>query len=111
MRPLRTLIPIVAGLVVALTYFLAQGMAPDTPRRDGAEALQAVFLHNAALQRDVLRARAGLLRNYDALVRSTESLLAAVAELPALRRIARGDAQTDIDRKVREVQEAARRQE
>jgi len=111
MRPLRTLIPIVAGLVVALTYFLAQGMAPDTPRRDGAEALQAVFLHNAALQRDVLRARAGLLRNYDPLVRSTESLLAAVAELPALRRIARGDAQTDIDRKVREVQEAARRQE
>ena len=75
MRPLNALVPFVAGLLIALTYLLVQGTAPDAERHERTlDALRTVILYNAALQRDVLRARAGLLRSYDPLVASIDSL-------------------------------------
>jgi hypothetical protein len=110
-KALRLLAPIVAGLVIVLTYFLVQGTTINTPRHERAEVLQAVFLYNAALQRDVLLARAGLLPNYDPLVRSMENLLTATADLPAASEIASGDTRADMERKIGEVTKAVRDQE
>jgi signal transduction histidine kinase len=111
MKPLRTLAPIVAGLIIVLTYLLVQGTAPDAARHERADAVQAIVLYNAALQRDVLRARAGLLRSYDPLVQSMENLLAATAGLSAVREVASGEMQADIDRRIGEVTAAVRDQE
>ena len=53
-------VPVVAALLVALTYLLVQGTAPDPARHDRTlDALRSVMLHSAALQRDVLQARGG----------------------------------------------------
>jgi signal transduction histidine kinase len=110
-KPLSLLAPIIAGLVIVLTYFLVQGTTINTPRHERAEVLQAVVLYDAALQRDVLLARAGLLPNYDPLVRSMENLLTATADLPAASDIASGAARADIERKVAEVTKAVGDQE
>jgi signal transduction histidine kinase/CheY-like chemotaxis protein len=110
-KALRLLVPIIAGLVIVLTYFLVQGTTINTPRHERAEVLQAVVLYDAALQRDVLLARAGLLPNYDPLVRSMENLLTATADLPAASEIASGDARADMERKVAEVTKAVGDQE
>ena len=56
------------------------------------------MLNEAALQRDVLQARAGLLRNYDPLVRSVASLRGAADELRAAGRQASGETRATIDR-------------
>ena len=62
--------PVIAGLVLLLTYFLVQGATPDAGLHERTlGALRQLILDEAAMQRDVLRARAGLLRNYDPLVR------------------------------------------
>ena len=103
MNALRLLAPIVAGLVVVLTYFLVQGLTINTPRHERADRLQAVVLYDAPLQRDVLLARAGLLPNYDPLVGSMERLLTAAADLPAASDMASGEARADIERKIDEV--------
>jgi len=110
MKSLASLIAIVAGLVIVLTYFLVQGTGADRPR-ERAGAIQAVILHDAALQRAVLLARAGLLPNYDPLVRSMEDLLAAAEALPATAEIATGEARTDIERKIGAAVQAIREQE
>jgi signal transduction histidine kinase/ActR/RegA family two-component response regulator len=71
------LLLLVAGLLVVLTYFLVRGATPDAAQRERTlDALRALLLSGAALERDVLAARTGLLRNYDPLV-------AAMAELRA----------------------------
>ncbi|WP_119274174.1 two-component system VirA-like sensor kinase [Taklimakanibacter deserti] len=111
MSSLRMMAPIAAGLILVLTYLLVQGTATDTPRHERADALQAVILNNAALQRDVLRARAGLLLNYDPLVRSMAGLTSATAELPATRDAATGETRARIDRKVAEIAQAVRDEE
>jgi signal transduction histidine kinase/CheY-like chemotaxis protein len=111
MNALRLLAPIIAGLVIVLTYFLVQGMTVNTPRHERVEVLQAVVLYNAALQRDVLLARAGLLPNYDPLVASMDNLLTAAADLPAASGIVNGEARADIERKIGEVTKAVRDQE
>jgi signal transduction histidine kinase len=111
MTALRLLAPIIAGLVIVLTYFLVQGMTISTPRHERAEVLQSVVLYNAALQRDVLLARAGLLPNYDPLVASMENLVTAAADLTAVGEIASGEARADIERKIGEVTKAIRDQE
>jgi signal transduction histidine kinase len=58
------------------------------PSRDTHESilttLRAIDANHASLQRDVLRARSGLLKNYDPLVKSIVALHAAVTELRAL---------------------------
>jgi signal transduction histidine kinase/CheY-like chemotaxis protein len=112
MKPLTVLAPIVAALLVILTYFMVQGLAPDAARHERVlDALRTIVFHNAALQRDVLRARVGLLRSYDPLVQSIESLNEAAASLPVAREVASGEALTEIDRRVAEVAAAARDEE
>jgi len=73
---------LLAGLLIALTYLLMPNTSPDTMRYDRAfDGLRALMLDEAALHRDVLKARAGLLRNYDPLVQSVEGLHRAVDTL------------------------------
>ncbi|MER9559345.1 two-component system VirA-like sensor kinase [Mesorhizobium sp. M0323] len=112
MKSLRILAPIVACLLIALTYLLVQGTAPDAARHEHTlDALRTVILYNAALQRDVLRARAGLLRSYDPLVRSIENLDEATQTLPAARDAASGETRADIDKRIAEVIAAIRDEE
>lgn len=66
---------IVAGLVLLLTYLFIESRPPDHGVRAlMQQALQNMQLHEAELNRDVLMARAGLLRNYDSLGRSAREL-------------------------------------
>jgi signal transduction histidine kinase len=104
-------VPIVAGLVMVLTWFLLQGTTPDDPRSRPEDALRAIAYYNAALQRDVLRARAGLLRSYDPLVHSTERLRAAQQELESAGAIAREDVKLEIDARVDALASAIATQE
>ncbi|TIL32853.1 two-component system VirA-like sensor kinase [Mesorhizobium sp.] len=112
MKSLPILAPVVVCLLIVLTYLLLQGAAPDAARHERTlDALRTVILYNAALQRDVLRARAGLLRSYDPLVRSIENLNEATQTLPAARDVASGEARADIDRRIAEVIAAVRDEE
>jgi len=81
MRWLAKLLPAIVLLLVALTYLAVRGAVPDTGRHERIlDALRSLTLNEAALHRDVLRARDGLLRDYDPLVRSVDGLrLAALA--------------------------------
>jgi signal transduction histidine kinase/ActR/RegA family two-component response regulator len=81
MRWLAKLLPAMALLLLALTYLAVRSAVPDTERHERVlDALRSLTLNEAALHRDVLRARDGLLRNYDPLVRSVDGLrLAGVA--------------------------------
>lgn len=112
MKSLPILAPVVACLLIVLTYLLVQGAAPDAARHERTlDALRTVILYNAALQRDVLRARTGLLRDYDPLVRSIGRLDEATLALPAARDVASGEARADIDRRVAGVAAAVRDEE
>ncbi|MET3593120.1 signal transduction histidine kinase [Mesorhizobium shonense] len=112
MKSLPILAPVVACLLIVLTYLLVQGAAPDAARHERTlDALRTVILYNAALQRDVLRARTGLLHDYDPLVRSIDRLDEATLALPAARDVASGDARADIDRRVAGVIAAVRDEE
>ena len=106
MRRFPLLAAMLSVLLVVLTYFLMQGTSIIAPHHERADALQAVFLYHAALQRDVLRGRAGLLPNFDTLVESMDELRAAVAGLPAADEIATGAAGTDIEEKTARIDEA-----
>ena len=69
-------------LLVLLTWLLLRGMDPDAELFDAAlAALDRFVAAETALQRDVLRARAGMLRNYDSLVRETNALDEALDQL------------------------------
>ena len=73
---------IVTSLLLLLTYLLLQSKSPDLALRARLqEALQAMQLHDTELTRDVLLARAGLLPHYDALPRTGQHLLRALATL------------------------------
>src|SRR6478672_656352 len=112
MRPLSTLILLVAGLLIALTYLLVQGTVPDATQHERTvDALRTVILYDAALQRDVLRARTRLLRSYDPLVRSLANLRQAADDLTTARDVASGESRDDIDRKIAELATAVRDQE
>ncbi|WP_086998910.1 two-component system VirA-like sensor kinase [Rhizobium sullae] len=112
MTSLRPLAAIVAGLLIMLTYLLVQGAAPDTQRHERTlDAVRTVILYNAALQRDVLRARAGLLRSYDPLVRAIARLDEATVSLAAASEVVSGEARVEIDQRVAEVAAAVRDEE
>ncbi|WP_051334015.1 two-component system VirA-like sensor kinase [Mesorhizobium sp. WSM3224] len=112
MKSLPILAPVVACLLIVLTYLLVQGAAPDAARHERTlDALRTVILYNAALQRDVLRARTGLLRDYDPLVRSVGRLDEATGSLSIARDVAGGEAQADIDQRVTGVTAAVREEE
>jgi len=78
-------------LLVLLTWLSFRAIEPDAERYDRAlKALDRFTTMEIALQRDVLSARAGLLRNYDALVREVNALREA---LRRLRNNSSGDAE------------------
>ena len=102
-----------AALALALTFVALQGAAPDAARHERTlEALRTLTLSDAALQRDVLRARAGLLRSYDPIValgrrsrRRRRSRCAGAAS------DATGATRAEIDRRVAEWWRRSTRQE
>jgi signal transduction histidine kinase/ActR/RegA family two-component response regulator len=101
----------VAGLLLLLAYLLIQGASPEAARHERAYALRELALNEAALQRDVLQARAGLLRNYDPLVQSVMNLRRAVDDLRAADRQASTEVRAEIDRHTERLAEAVSNQE
>jgi PAS domain S-box-containing protein len=77
-RTMKTLwkpLCIVTGLLLLLTYLLAQSRSPDLMLRARMqERLQTLALYDAEVTRDVLLARAGLLPNYDSLTQTAPKL-------------------------------------
>jgi PAS domain S-box-containing protein len=66
---------IVGGLLLLLTYFLLQSRSLDPVLLERVyQALNAFDLYDAELDRDVLRARAGLLNHYDSLAQTSQDL-------------------------------------
>jgi signal transduction histidine kinase len=62
-------------LLLAITYLAVRGATPDAARHEQIlSALRLLILNEAALHRDVLRARDGLLRDYDPIVHSVDEL-------------------------------------
>jgi signal transduction histidine kinase/ActR/RegA family two-component response regulator len=112
MRALRLLAPVLSGLLLLLTYFLVQGATPDAALHERTlDALQQLILNDAALQRDVLRGRTGMLRNYDPLVRSVENMRAAAARLQTADHVASGPMRQEIQRRIEAAGAAVRDQE
>src|SRR5215475_13438807 len=73
---------VVVLLLALLTWLLLRGI--DTNAAAYAVTLQAFddfAIAEASLLRDVLQARAGLLRDYDTLVKATEAMQGAVGRL------------------------------
>lgn len=75
-------------LLVAGAFLFALFAIGRVPSRDTHESiltsLRAIDINHASLQRDVLQARAGLLRNYDPIVDSIVNLHATVSKLRKL---------------------------
>ena len=70
--PAAAAVPLVLGL---LTWLSFRAINTDEERFDRAlGALDRFAMVESALQRDVLSARAGMLRNYDPLVREVTAL-------------------------------------
>jgi signal transduction histidine kinase/CheY-like chemotaxis protein len=80
-RPLAT----VATLLVVLTYLLLHGSAPDPRERERQlNLIDLTIIAQAALQRDVLQIRAGLLSNYDPLVDGIDRLRSNAGQLETI---------------------------
>ena len=79
------LLPAAAGVLlslIVLTGLLLRGIGTDTSEYELIlRTLDDFALAEASLQRDVLQARAGLLQNYDPLVRTTQEMDALVSNL------------------------------
>ena len=79
MSPVAAAVP---ALLVLLTWLSFHAIDPDAERHDRAlKALDRFTMTEIALQRDVLSARAGMLRNYDPLVREVSALHEALGRL------------------------------
>jgi signal transduction histidine kinase/CheY-like chemotaxis protein len=75
---------VVCLLLTLLTWLLVRGIATDgSVYSTTLRTFDDFALAEASLDRDALEARAGLLTNYDPLVRSSERIAAAVSELRA----------------------------
>jgi len=112
MTAIGKVLPAIAGLLILLTYLLVRGATPDAVLHERTlEALRTLLLDDAALQRDLLRARAGLLRDYDPLVQSVAGLRGAVDALAALRQGAAGTGDAGLGSQVEELAAAVDRQE
>ncbi|MBV8511597.1 MAG: two-component system VirA-like sensor kinase [Xanthobacteraceae bacterium] len=74
-------------LLFLFTWLSLRGMNPEAEEFDRAlSTLNGFVVSESALQRDVLAARAGLLRNYDSIVRETNELSEALDQLRELTR-------------------------
>ena len=92
---------IVAGLLLVLTYLLIRSATPDPVLRERTlDAFHRVEIHDAELNQDVLRARAGLLPHYDSLVQAVRGLYEALATLQAGGEAAYGEMRADVDRQL-----------
>jgi signal transduction histidine kinase len=79
MTPAAAAVPVLLAL---LTWLSFRAFDPDAERYDRAlKALDRFTMVEVALQRDVLSARAGLLRNYDPLVEEVNALREALGRL------------------------------
>jgi hypothetical protein len=80
---MKSAVVIIPLLVLFLfTWLSLRGMNPEAEEFDRAlSALNGFTVAESALQRDVLAARSGLLRNYDPLVRENHELSAATLRL------------------------------
>ncbi|ABD09070.1 periplasmic sensor signal transduction histidine kinase [Rhodopseudomonas palustris HaA2] len=86
------------ALFAAVFGTVALGLVPSRDRHDGILAtLRMIELQNASLQRDVLQARAGLLKNYDPLVRAIAGLNATTDNLRTLLIASRRDGIAGLD--------------
>ncbi len=75
---------VVCLLLALLTWLLVRGIATDVAHYSTTLRIFDDFaLAEASLDRDVLQARAGMLTDYDPLVRSSEEIAAAVSRLRA----------------------------
>lgn len=78
-----------AILLGLFAWIWSQGMNNDTQAREQASrALDAFVIAEGELHRDVLRARAGMLRNYDFLVSEDRAMRAALEHIPEHERLA-----------------------
>ncbi len=69
-------------LLIALTWLSFRGLNLDAQRFDRTlQSLDQFGLAERALQRDILRARIGSLRNYDPLVKEADDIRGALNEL------------------------------
>ncbi len=81
-RAMKTPLAAAGVLLVALTWLSFRGLNLDAQRFDRAlQSLDHFGLAERALQRDILRARVGLLRNYDPLVKEADDLRGVLNEL------------------------------
>src|SRR5882757_4978149 len=82
-----------AVTLLLLTWLWLRGMNTGTRVMDDAlRTLDTFAIAESSLHRDVLRARAGMLRNYDPLVQEIRSLYEAINQLRA---VAATDAELD----------------
>ena len=110
--PIWRLVPILAGLLLALTYLLVRGASPDPVLHERIlQALHELTLNDAALHRDMLRARAGLLPNYDPLVRASRGVSKAIEILRVAGAAPYGGSGAGIERRLRELVAEAVEQE
>ncbi len=94
-------------LLGLLTWISLRGMNPERPVFDrAAQALDAIDLAESAIQRDVLSARTGLLRNYDPLVRDVNELQAALHRLQQVAILIPG-LEVPLDRLARSIERQA----
>jgi signal transduction histidine kinase len=102
-RPLAT----VAALLLLLTFLVLRGTAPDPfPQEQQLNLVDAIVLDQAALERDALRARAGLLANYDRLVDTVARLREDARRLQAV-----PADRPEVARRVADLRDAIRDQE
>ena len=112
MTALRLLVPVIAGLMLLLTYFLVQGATPDPALHERTlDAFRQLILSDADLRRGVLAARTGRLRNYDPLVRAVEDMRDAAIRLQTADHVAGAAAQGDIRDRIEQSAAAVRDQE
>ena len=106
------LVPILAGLLLVLTFLLVRGASPDPVVHERIlQALDALVLNDAALHRDILRARAGLLPNYDPLVRASQGVREAIDTLRVAGDAPYGGSSAGIERRLGDLVAEAAEQE
>ena len=76
-------------LLALLTWLLLRGIADAPAYEMTLKAFDDFALAEASLQRDLVQARAGLLRNYDTLVRANDTIREALARLRSYARTER----------------------
>jgi signal transduction histidine kinase len=112
MRPIWRLAPILAGLLLVLTYLLLRGASPDPILHERIlQALHALTLNDAALHRDILRARAGLLPSYDPLVEASQGVREAIDALQVAGDAPYGGSSAPIERHLQRLVAEAAEQE